>query len=70
MRIDPLVMDEMFRLVVEARTEVMLVVEAYGIESAEEAGALKEMVGEEPMTKPLPDTEIPVPLVMVEVATD
>ena len=63
-------MEEMFKFVVDAVVNVTIVVLANGMESAEDAGAEKEMVGEEPTAYPEPVTEIPVPLVKVEVATD
>ena len=65
----PPVRFEMVRFEVEAREDVMTVVEAYGMVSADDAGAEKEMVGLPPTANPEPVTEIPVPEVKVEVAT-
>src|ERR1700733_2257540 len=67
-----LAMEETVRLVVLASVAVMLVVDAYGIESAEPVGAAKLMVRALPPTNApaVPEKDRAVPAVMEEVATD
>jgi hypothetical protein len=70
LRSEPEAIEEMVRFEVEAVVAVMAVVDAYGMLSAEEAGAEKLMVIPLPTTAPVPVTEIAVPFDTDEVPTD
>ena len=64
------VSEEAMRLVEEAVVAVIIVVLAYGMESAEDAGAEKLMVRAlAPTRAAVPDSEIAVPAMAEEVAT-
>ena len=70
MRSEPEAMPEIQRLVELAVVAVIMVVEAKGIERASVVGAWKLMVRAEPTRDPAPESEIAVPAIGEEVATD
>ena len=61
---------EMVRFVVEAVVAVTIVVLANGMERPVPAGAAKLMVRAEPTSAPDPESEMAVPAIGEEVATD
>ncbi len=62
--------DETMMLVVDAVVALIIVVDANGIESPVPAGAAKLMVSALPTSAPAPESEIAVPAIGDEVATD
>ena len=70
MRSEPLASEEIQRFVDEAVVAVIIVVEAKGIERPSVVGAWKLMVRAEPTRDPAPESEIAVPAIGEEVATD
>ena len=63
-------MPEIQRFVVDAVVAVIIVVEANGMESPVPRGAAKLMVSALPTSAPEPESEIAVPPIGEEVATD